>query len=252
MAFEKRHLILAARAAAALGVVGLRGRARWSAWLAHDFFWLYPTLRRNCDWHGGVVTHFETAAREVWLTIDDGPDPRDTPGLLDLLARHQARATFFVVGKKVEQNRALCRRILAEGHTLGNHTQSHPAALWWACPGPLVRREIRDGSRAILTATGVMPRWFRSPVGMNNRAVHPAANAAGLRVIGWSAAGGDGCPAAPTQIVSRLMAGVRPGAILLVHEGGSSRHRVLTLSRLLERLTGEGWRCVLPEEPVLR
>lgn len=248
MAFEKRHLTLAARAAAALGVMGLRGRSRCAAWLVHDFFWLYPTLRRNCDWHGGVITRFDTTAREVWLTIDDGPDPRDTPGMLDLLAWHQARATFFVVGKKVEQNRALCRRILAEGHTLGNHTHSHPSALWWAWPGPLVRREIERGNQALLTATGTAPRWFRSPVGMNNRSVHPAAAAAGLRVVGWSAAGGDGCPAAPTQIVSRLMAGVRPGAILLLHESGGSRHRVLTLARLLARLTGEGWRCVLPEE----
>ena len=247
MAFEKRHLILATRAAAALGVVGLRGRARGAAWLVHDFFWLYPTLRRNCDWHGGVITRFDTTAREVWLTIDDGPDPRDTPDLLDLLAEHQARATFFVVGKKAEQNRALCRRIVAEGHTLGNHTQTHPAAFWWMAPGPLVRREIQRCNEAIRAATGSVPRWFRSPVGMNNRSVHPAAAAAGLRVVGWSAAGGDGCPAAPTQIVSRLMAGVRPGAILLLHESGGSRHRVLTLARLLARLTGEGWRCVLPE-----
>jgi len=224
----------------------LRGRSRFLSWLAHDFLWLAPTLRRNCDWHGPVVTHFDTAKREVCLTIDDGPDPRDTPEILDLLARHQARAIFFVIGKKVERHRALCRRILADGHLLGNHTYSHPASHWWALPAPLVDREIARGNEALLTATGSRPSWFRSPVGMSNFSVPPAAQRHGLRVMGWSAAGGDGCSAAPSQIVSRIQANLHPGAILLLHESGASPRRVLTLARLLAALSADGYRCVLP------
>jgi len=251
MAPQKRQLLAAGRLAAAAGVLALRGRSRRAAWLAHDFLWLFPTLRRNGNWHGAVATRFEIGAREVWLTIDDGPDPRDTPEILDLLAAHNALATFFVVGKKVEQNRALCRRIMDQGHTLGNHTYSHPSALWWALPRPLVLREIALCNGALLTATGQLPRFFRSPVGMNNFAVHPSAHRHGLRVTGWSAEGCDGCPAAPTQIVTRIMASVQPGAILLVHESGASNHRIRTMARLLAALDTEGYRCVLPSQDIL-
>ncbi|HEY5954769.1 MAG TPA: hypothetical protein VIT18_10400, partial [Terrimicrobiaceae bacterium] len=64
---ETRHLVLAGRLTAILGIVALRGRARTASWAAHDFLWLYPTLRRNCAWHGEVVTCFETPERAVWL-----------------------------------------------------------------------------------------------------------------------------------------------------------------------------------------
>src|SRR5262245_41633416 len=118
---ETRHLVLAGRLAAIFGILALRGRARAASWATHDFLWLYPTLRRNCAWHGEVLTRFETSERVVWLTIDDGPDETDTPEILDLLARHGARATFFAVGRKAEANPTLCRRIISEGHTLENH-----------------------------------------------------------------------------------------------------------------------------------
>jgi peptidoglycan/xylan/chitin deacetylase (PgdA/CDA1 family) len=249
---EKRHLVLAGRFAAAAGVVLLRGRPRAAAWAAHDFLWLYPTLRRNCDWHGPVATRFETTDREVWLTIDDGPDPRDTPDLLDLLARHGAKASFFAIGKKAAAHPDLCRRIVAEGHSLENHSHSHPSALWWAMPRLLVRRDLERANAALIEASGEFPRYFRSPVGMTNAGVHPAATRLGLRVVGWSAEGRDGCPAAPTTIVRRIMRGVFPGAILLLHESGRSHHRALTLSRLLDQLARAGYRCVLPPESSLR
>jgi len=248
----KRQLIIAGQLAAAAAFLGLHGRARFGALLAHNFLWLYPSLRRNCDWHGEVLTRFVTARPEVWLTIDDGPDPRDTPDILDLLAKHGAKATFFVIGHKARQHPDLCRRIVEEGHTLGNHTYSHASGAWWAYPGPCVQREISQGQEAIAEASGFNPVFFRSPVGMNNVFVHPAAAQCGLRVTGWSAAGKDGCPAAPSQIVARIRRRLAPGAIVLLHESGRIRRRALTLARLLECLGREGYRCVLPPEASLR
>jgi peptidoglycan-N-acetylglucosamine deacetylase len=248
---ERRHCVLTGRLAAILGVLTMRGRLRALAWGAHDFLWLYPTLRRNCSWHGEVLTHFRTSERVVWLTIDDGPNHEENPQILDLLARHDAKATFFVIGKKVEQDPALCRRIISEGHTVENHTHSHPAGFWWAMPRPLVRREIQRACDVIHSATGTAPRYFRSPVGMNNSSVHPIAAEFGLRVTGWSVDGCDGCPAAPTTIVSRIMRGIQPGSIVLIHEGGKARHRLLTLTRLLARLGEAGYRAVLPRESTL-
>jgi peptidoglycan/xylan/chitin deacetylase (PgdA/CDA1 family) len=248
---EKRHFVIACRLAAILGVLAMRGRARAMAWSAHDFFWLYPTLRRNCAWHGRVLTHFRTSERAIWLTIDDGPNAETTSEILAVLARHNAKATFFAIGRKVEQNPSVCRRIISEGHTLETHTYSHPASWWWAMPRPLVRREIEGGYRAILSATGQAPRFFRSPVGMNNLSVHPVADRLGLRVAGWSVDGCDGCPAAPTAIVNRILRTIRPGSIVLIHENGRSRHRLLTVTRLMENLDKAGYRCVLPDEHVL-
>lgn len=252
MAFPTRTILLVGRLVLlGLGMTGPRRVRAWTTRL-HDILWLYPTLTRNSQWHGPVVTHFATEKRVVWLTIDDGPDPEDTPDMLDLLREHGAKATFFVIGRKVEQQRGLVRRILAEGHTLGNHTFSHPAALWWAMPRWLVRKQINLGNETLVAATGKKPRWFRSPVGMNNASIHPVVWAAGQRVIGWSAAGGDGCPVAPTEVTRRIMAQVKPGAIILIHEAGCTRRRAVTLARLLEALSAEGYQCVLPEESSLR
>jgi peptidoglycan/xylan/chitin deacetylase (PgdA/CDA1 family) len=248
---ETRHLVLAGRLAAALGVLTMRGRARAIAWRAHDFLWLYPTLRRNCRWHGEVLTRFRSQQRAIWLTIDDGPDPESTPKILDLLAKHDAKAAFFVVGRKVEQDPGLCRQMISDGHLVENHTYSHPAGWWWAMPRPLVRREIERGYHAILSATGQAPRFFRSPVGMNNSSVHPVAAGLGLRLAGWSVDGCDGCPAAPTSIVTRIIKAIRPGAIVLIHQSGRSRHCLITLARLLDKLDEAGYRSLLPPEHLL-
>jgi peptidoglycan/xylan/chitin deacetylase (PgdA/CDA1 family) len=249
---ETRHLLVAGRLAAVLGVLALRGRARSLAWGTHDFLWLYPSLRRNCAWHGEVLTHFETPERSVWLTIDDGPNPETTPQILDLLAKQNAKATFFVIGKRAEKYPQLCRRIVSEGHAVENHTYSHPAAWWWAMPRPFVRLEISRAHQAIASATGRPPRFFRSPVGMNNLSVHPIAAELGLRVVGWSVDACDGCPVAPSSIVTRIIRAIRPGAVILIHESGHSRHRLITVSRLMDKLEEAGYRCLLPSEHVLR
>jgi len=210
---------------------------------------LYPTLRRNCAWHGPIVTRFDTPRREVWLTIDDGPDPRDTPAILDLLAERGAKATFFVIGKKLEAHRELAWRAHREGHQIGNHTHSHPSAWFWALGAKATRREIERGSDAILAATGARPAVFRSPVGMTNPFVHRALG--GQSLIGWSASGLDGLSARGEVVVKRLMAGVSPGAILVLHEGGAPG-RVETVALLLDRLAEEGYTCVIPEPGTFR
>jgi len=173
--------------------------------------------------------------------------------LLEVLAERDAKATFFVIGRKVDANRELCRRIIAEGHTLGNHTQSHLGGAWWTLPQCWIRREIVRASHAIRAATGVRPRYFRSPVGMSSAAVHGVVRECGLRLVGWSASGSDGCPAAPSIIVQRIMNAVKPGAIILLHESGvtasaKSRRRRATLTRLLDSLEAGGYRCELPDD----
>jgi len=201
---------------------------------------LSPTLLPNCGWWGPVAKRFPATRREVWLTIDDGPDPRDTPEILEVLASHGATATFFGIGRKVDRYPELARAIVAAGHGLENHTWSHPAFSFWAATPSLARREIEEGGQSIFQATGKLPTLFRAPAGLANGWVHRAAARSGLRMIGWSAAGRDGVPHDPDRVVERISANLQPGAIVLLHEGpvpGLRRGvRAQTLARVLENM----------------
>jgi peptidoglycan/xylan/chitin deacetylase (PgdA/CDA1 family) len=247
MPLTKRRQLRAARTLAAAATVLLPGRPRAAAWALHEILRLAPTLLRNCDWHGPVAKRFQPEGREVWLTIDDGPDPDQTPGMLDLLASAGARASFFVVGEKVDWNRALCRRIVAEGHSLENHTYSHPSALFWTLPCCAIRAEIVRCNHAIRVAAGTSPTWFRSPVGMTNPCVHPAAARSWLRLAGWSDDGLDGLPwRDPAKAAARILRGVSPGSIILLHDGAPGRRSAECLEILLHGLAADGYRCVIP------
>lgn len=207
---------------------------------------LYGTLRRNSGWFGPLVTGFQPAGDEVWLTIDDGPTSRDTPGILAVLAAHGAKATFFFVGREVERDRELAMRVVRAGHEIGNHTYSHPAGAFWTLPPWKMDREIRLGADAIEVATGVRPRLFRSPVGMTNPFVHPVLEREGATLVGWSASGVDGLRDRGEVVVRRVTRALRPGGIIVLHEGGAPG-RVETLDLLLRELKARGLRCVIPD-----
>lgn len=238
-----RRLLLGGLVAGTALPLVLGRRAWWGLPVSHACF-LAPTLIRNHGVWGPVVRRFQTDKREVWITIDDGPSA-DTPGLLKVLESRGANATFFLIGKHAEANRGLAREIVDRGHGVGDHTYSHPLASWWALPPSMIRTEIDRGADAIHAATGVMPVNFRSPVGMTNPWVHPALEKRGQRLIGWSASGLDGLSDRGCRVVDRLMHGLRPGAIFVLHEGGAPG-RLETMELLLARLTDQGYRCVLP------
>jgi peptidoglycan/xylan/chitin deacetylase (PgdA/CDA1 family) len=196
---------------------------------------LAPTLTANCAWNGPVLRRLPTKEREVWLTIDDGPDPHDTPEILDVLARHEARATFFAIGRKVWRYPGAARAIAAAGHDLQNHTWSHSACSFWAATPACARNEIVAANDAI-SHVARRPRFFRAPAGLANPFVHSAAARAGLVVTGWSARGYDGVPHDPADVVGRITRRLHPGAIILLHEGPVPGLRPGTRARTLERL----------------
>jgi len=209
---------------------------------------LYPTLLANCQWWGPVVTHFETPRREVWLTLDDGPDPIHTPRMLELLRRAGAQATFFVVGQRATKFPAEMGAIRAAGHEIANHTFSHPSGTFWCLPPGRIATEI---DRCDFSA-----RYFRAPAGLKNFFVHPALARRNLQPIGWTVRGFDTVSRDPAAVAARIMQGVKPGVILLLHEG----HRTATdpdfhpccLELVLLALTKANYRCVLPGPDQLR
>jgi peptidoglycan/xylan/chitin deacetylase (PgdA/CDA1 family) len=202
---------------------------------------------------GRAVTSFATDRREVWLTIDDGPSPASTPQLLELLDRHAARATFFLIGQNLARHPDLARALVERGHAVGNHSFSHPSLTFWcAGPGRLageIDRVTDEFGRAGVAAA----RWFRPPVGLRNPWLAGALRRRNLELILWSARGFDGTGTDARAAFARIARRIRPGAILLAHEAGRNpAHRLEFATLLLEHLTREGYRCVIPPPDTLR
>jgi peptidoglycan/xylan/chitin deacetylase (PgdA/CDA1 family) len=185
---------------------------------------------------------------QVALTFDDGPDLETTPAVLDLLAKHGQRATFFVVGEHVRRHPELVRRMAAEGHALGLHSDTH--SRWFACWGPgRVRRDLEACTAAIAAATGAPPpRLFRPPVGIKNPIIGFIAGRLGLRAVTWTGRAFDTGSAPVEAIVARLERGLQPGNILLLHDGSEParprdrRSCVSALARLLPLMAERGLR----------
>ena len=217
---------------------------------------LYATLVASSQWWGAVFTSFETSKREVWLTIDDGPSPEHTAAILDLLKRFDARATFFVIGERAEKHPHLVTEILTRGHTLANHTFTHPAWTFWCAGWKRVSREL-DRCSEVLRATPERPnRFFRAPAGMKSPFLHPALDRRGLMLIGWTVRGLDTVGRDPARIAERIEKRARPGAIILLHEAHrTSRDPAFHLRCLeltLQRLAARDYRFVLPRPEQLR
>lgn len=155
----------------------------------------------------------------IALTFDDGPHPEITPHVLDLLAAAGQRATFFCIGEHVVRHPHLVRRIIAEGHALGLHSHTHSRWFntWLAAR---VRSDLVRTCEVIAEATGApAPRLFRPPIGLKNPIVAKVVAELGLRMVTWSCRGFDTALPEPALLHRRLIAGLRPRAIILLHDG---------------------------------
>lgn len=212
--------------------------------------WLIATLVPNCAWFGEVIMSFKTQQKEVWLTIDDGPDENETLALLDLLDAHKAKATFFFIGTKAEKLSALVSEVRRRGCEAANHTQHHAAGVFWSFGTQRIMQEVRACSKILQPFTRKKIRWFRAPAGLRNHCLHPVLEREGLRLVGWSARGYDGVRCDPAVALARIKRHVKPGAIILIHEGRGTA--VELLRALLIWLDEEGYACVLPDTESLR
>jgi len=169
---------------------------------------------------------------EVALTFDDGPDPASTPALLDVLRRENVAATFFCIGERARANPEIARRIVAEGHLIGNHSEHHG---WWTnfLFGSRLREELRAAQRSIESTTGAAPRHYRPPLGLMNPHHRSALRDTGLRLIGWHVRSFDLRPTPVHAIAQRIVRKVRPGSIVALHDAGPGPERVAELARIL-------------------
>jgi peptidoglycan/xylan/chitin deacetylase (PgdA/CDA1 family) len=200
---------------------------------------------------GPVVTRYSTPFRTVWLTIDDGPDPQTTPQVLTLLEKYGARATFFLIGTKAAKYPSLARAILEAGHSIGNHTQTHPKFSFWRLGPNELAWEI-DEFESTLSALGLpMPIWFRAPAGIKNPFLHPILAARGLKLVAWSARAFDTQTDNSEKIVDRIKRSVRSGSIILFHEAQRPDVCLNALEELLKELTSKHFRLIVPKSKEL-
>ncbi len=183
-------------------------------------------------------------AGEFALTYDDGPNDPYTQQLLDVLAEHDVRATFFLIGRFVRQRPEIARAIRAAGHIVGNHTMSHPVLLFQS--PRRVREELAGCNAAIEDALGEAVRYFRPPHGARRPDVLRAARDLGLTPVLWNAMGYDWKPTTAEQVLANLQKGIRRnrrrgcGSNLLLHDGGQAGigqdrgHSVAATAQLLQ------------------
>jgi peptidoglycan/xylan/chitin deacetylase (PgdA/CDA1 family) len=142
------------------------------------------------------------SAKKLAITFDDGPNPAITPKLLELFERHSGYATFFLIGDFVRKCPELTRETFVRGHSLGNHTDTHPNL--FKCTPSQIRRQLQRSNEAITEATGGAPKWFRPPYGFRNPWVIPEANRVGMQAVMWSLITFDWKAQSPEWLIPRM------------------------------------------------
>jgi peptidoglycan/xylan/chitin deacetylase (PgdA/CDA1 family) len=182
---------------------------------------------------GSTAAAASGAGSDVALTFDDGPSLTQTPPILAILESFGAHATFFEEGRHVPGREALMRQILASGDEIGNHSFSHPRDPGY---GQLARTD-----RYVRRATGFEPCLFRPPYGLLNPKVTAAARRNGLQIVLWSLDSHDDHHPGAAAIAANVVAGARPGAIILLHDGGHHPQTVRALPAILRGLRRLGF-----------
>jgi peptidoglycan/xylan/chitin deacetylase (PgdA/CDA1 family) len=252
--YRPTALLIGSMALHAAGAVALAAAPRhWKA-VAGALFANHVVLAAASLWPRGQAVgpnliRLPAAGREISLTFDDGPDPEVTPRVLDLLDAAGQRATFFVIGRRVRAHPEIAAEIAHRGHRVENHTETHPHL--FACyPPGLLRREVARAQDSIAMVTGERPRLFRAPAGLRNPFLDWVLHGAGLRLVSWTRRGFDAVESDPKAVARRLLAGLSPRDILLLHDGRAYGSRggnpvvLEVLPRMLDALAARGLRSV--------
>lgn len=189
---------------------------------------------------GRVVHNIKTRQKVFALTFDDGPQPRYTREVLDILKRNHIRATFFLIGRMVKEFPKIAREVADAGHVVGNHSWSHPSK-----PKDPVSEFVRTDAE-LVRVLGRRPDLFRPPYGLLHNGLAQTAQKRGDAVILWNSVGADWSKKSTSDSITRAVLGLaRPGGIALLHDGGGNRsNTVAALPRIISSLRGQGYRFV--------
>lgn len=178
--------------------------------------------------------------KEVAITFDDGPNAKYTPALLDFLASENVRATFFCVGNNISNNNQLLKRMIKDGHIIGNHSYSHSSMFDFMLPSRMIT-EIGTTNDEIFGITGKTPRFFRPPFGITNPFVAKAVKISKMESIGWSLRSLDTIKD-KNKVISRIKRKLKPGDIILLHD--TNEHTLSLVKEIVSWLKNNAYNIV--------
>lgn len=195
-----------------------------------------------------VIESAQPGRNVVALTFDDGPSYESTPRVLELLAQHGAKATFFVIGRKVEQAPELLRAIVEAGHELGLHGYAHSRLTAFRSE-VFIQADVTRARQVLAPYTPAEVRWFRPPIGHVTLRVGRVAKRLGLHLVCWTVRGLDGLPGVePARVIKRIRNGLEDGGIVALHDAFERRDGVpagvTALDAILTEIEHRGWRAV--------
>lgn len=211
----------------------------------------YQSMAPTGQWYGRTFTCLPRGAKQLALTYDDGPNDPHTLRLVEVLAKHDVRATFFLIGRFVQQRPDIVRELVRAGHVIGNHTFSHPNLIFTS--SVQARSEIMQCRQAIKDAVGEHSNLFRPPFGGRRPASLRVVRDLGLQPVMWNVTGWDWEAPPAERIESKVVKHMRGGAVILLHDGGHKAmgadraQTVIATERLIKRYTGEYDFLTVPE-----
>ena len=198
----------------------------------------------SSDFHVNAFCRAVTTKKIIALTFDDGPDP-NTLRILEVLRGHNAKATFFCIGKNIEKFPEIVKQLLSEGHAIGNHSYSHSRGFGFFTTRTVLQ-ELTHTDRLIKAISGQKVLYFRPPFGVTNPAIRKAIVKTNHIVIGWSIRSLDGVIQNEQKLINRLRKRIVPGGIVLLHD--NRKHTVNVLEQLLVLLEKQQYTVVSIEQ----
>jgi peptidoglycan/xylan/chitin deacetylase (PgdA/CDA1 family) len=211
-------------------------------WLLPAGFSLLLTVVGSANIRSGfhlkALCRLSGSGKRIALTFDDGPHPTQTPLILDMLDRYNARATFFCIGKNVDASPELAAEIIRRGHSIGAHSYQHGFYYDLQNTNQLVE-DSKEAIRSIYRATGVNTLLFRPPYGVTTPSIARMVKKLQLKTVGWSIRSYDTMTNQPEKIENRVLSRIKPGAIILLHDHSPSVLPVL--EKILDFCTRNGY-----------
>lgn len=212
----------------------------------------YQSMAPTGQWYGRTFTGLPRGTKQLALTYDDGPNDPHTLRLLEVLAKHDVHATFFLIGRFLRQRPEIAREIVKAGHVVGNHTFTHPLLTMESTAE--IRRELSECRSALLEVVGEHSNLFRPPFGGRRPATLRIARELGLEPVMWNITGYD-WNAPPAAVIEKKVARkIRGGDVILLHDGGHKHmgadrsQTVLATDHLIAKNKSEGYGFVTISE----
>ena len=212
----------------------------------------YQSMAPTAQWFGRTFAEGMRGSKQIALTFDDGPNDPHTLKLLEVLAKHNVRATFFMIGRYVQQRPDIARAVAQAGHVIGNHTFTHPLLIFKS--EAQTRTELVDCRQALDDTIGKHSNLFRPPFGGRRPATIRIARELGLQTAMWNVTGYDWNAPPAAVIEKKVVRQMRGGDVILLHDGGhramgaNRTQTVIATDNLIQRYKNEGYEFVTVEE----